>query len=77
MARFIEESKLSKRARKELNAARRRAWDDNPVSRKVESKKLYNRKRTPCSRYDDGAGRFVYAKTPADCSAGVCSLMRS
>ena len=56
MTRFIEESKLSKRARKELNAARRKTWDVNPISRKVESKKLYNRKRKPCSRYEDSAG---------------------
>ena len=60
MSCFVEESKMSKRARKELNAARRKTWDVCPVSRKVESKKLYNRKRTPCSRYDDGAGRFYF-----------------
>ena len=63
MARFIEESKLSKRARKELNAARRKTWDVNPISRKVESKKLYNRKRKPCSRYEDGAGLLFIRKT--------------
>jgi len=56
MPRFVEESKMSKRTRKELNATRRKTWDVSPVSRKIESKKLYNRKRKPCSRYEDGAG---------------------
>ena len=59
MAHFIEESKMSKRARRELNAARRKTWDVSPISRKVESKKLYNRKRKPCGRYDDGAGLYA------------------
>ena len=75
MARFVEESKMSKRARRELNTARRKTWDVNPISRKVESKKLYNRKRKPCSRYEDGAGLLFirkagHKKSPADCSAG-------
>ena len=56
MPRFVEESKMSKRARKELHSARRKTWDVSPISRKVESKKLYMRKRNPCGRYDDGAG---------------------
>ena len=82
MARFIEESKLSKRARKELNAARRKTWDVNPISRKVESKKLYNRKRKPCSRYEDGAGLLLSAKQGAKIPGrllcrGFCCLAQS
>ena len=43
--KFIEESKLSKKARKELNASRRVMWGFSPVTRSKESKKVYNRKR--------------------------------
>ena len=56
MTRFIEEKKMSKKARRELAAKQRKTWDVCPVSRKVESKKLYNRKRKPCCREDFGAG---------------------
>jgi len=75
VARFVEESKMSKRARKELNAARRKTWDVNPVSKRVESKKLYNRKKSLCGRYEEARGLFCYPpsktqKSPADCSAG-------
>ena len=37
--RFIPKEKLSKKARRELNAARRTLWVVSPVSKKVESKK--------------------------------------
>ena len=44
--RFIPKEKLSKKARRELNAARRTLWVVSPVSKKVESKKVYNRKKS-------------------------------
>ncbi len=48
MERFIPREKLSKRRKKELNAQKRSTWEGiNPVTRKLESKKLYSRKRTP------------------------------
>lgn len=43
--KFIEESKMSKKARKELNNSRRVTWDFSPVTRTKASKKVYNRKR--------------------------------
>jgi len=64
MARFVPKDKLSKKAQKELNRQRRTMWDFSPVSRAVDSKKLYNRKRNTRDRYDDyGASVFhcVYA----------------
>ena len=45
MTKFVPEAKMSKKARKELNASRRTTWGFAPVSRKVESRKAYNRKR--------------------------------
>lgn len=59
MTKFVEKAKMSKKAQRELARSRRALWEVSPVSRKVESKKLYNRKRKPCTRYDDaGAGLF-------------------
>lgn len=54
MARFIPEDKLSRKARKKLNRQRRRMWEQSPVSRVIESKKIYNRKRSAHVRYDGG-----------------------
>ena len=45
MTKFVAESKMSKKARKELNAQRRATWGFSPVTKKVESRKVYNRKR--------------------------------
>ena len=42
---FVSENKMSKKARKELNNSRRVTWGFSPVTKKVESRKVYNRKR--------------------------------
>lgn len=44
---FTPYEKLSKKKKKELNAAKRSEWGAvNPVTRRTESKKLYNRKKS-------------------------------
>ena len=43
--KFVPETKMSKKARKELNRSRRNTWDFSPVTKRVESRKAYNRKR--------------------------------
>ena len=53
MARFIPKEKLSKKAQKELNRQRRTTWDFSPVTKTVESRKLYNRKKKTHGRYDE------------------------
>ena len=59
MAGFVPKDKLSKKAQKELNRQRRTMWNFSPVSRTVDSRKRYNRKRNTRDRYDDhGAGVF-------------------
>ena len=60
MKKFISRQKLSKKARKELDERQRAAWSFSPVTRKVESKKLYNRKRKPSARYDDFGRGLCY-----------------
>lgn len=42
---MISYNKLSKKARKELNAQKRVTWDFSPISRIKPSAKIYNRKR--------------------------------
>ena len=53
MAGFVPKKKLSKKAQKELNRQRRRMWDFSPVTKTVESRKVYNRKRNARDRYED------------------------
>ena len=52
MAQFVPMAKLSKKARKARNDLKRQTWDISPATRKVESKKAYNRKKS-LDRYDD------------------------
>ena len=58
MARFVPKDKMSKKAQKELNRQRRVTWDFSPVTKTVDSKKLYNRKRNARNRDDYGLGVF-------------------
>ena len=66
MAKFIPKGKLSKKAQKELNRQRRVTWDFSPVTKTVDSRKLYNRKRNARDRYDDyGASAALFSVTSA------------
>ena len=53
MKKFIPKEKLGKKARRQLDGDQRATWAFSPVTKKVESKKLYNRKRKAHDRYDD------------------------
>ena len=58
--KFVPREKLSKRRRRALDRERRAGWGFSPVTRRVESKKAYDRKRKSRDRYgDDGAGFFM------------------
>ena len=46
MAKFISREKLSKKARKELDNQKRAVWAFSPTTKKVESQKFYNRKKS-------------------------------
>ncbi len=45
MKKFIPRDKLSKKAKRELDSKNRLSWGMNPATKKVESEKLYNRKK--------------------------------
>ena len=47
MEKFIPYEKLSKKEKRKMDQARRQTWGElNPVTRKPENSKAYNRKRT-------------------------------
>lgn len=45
MENFIPFEKLSKKKQRELNSLKRNVWKLNPVTRKPENPKAYNRKK--------------------------------
>ena len=60
MKKYVPREKLGKRARKQLDSEQRATWAFSPVSKRVESKKLYNRKKQSHDRYDDyGVGFYT------------------
>ena len=67
MTRFIPRVKMSKRAKREQDAAKRSTWDQiNPITRKTENKKTYNRKtyrskQSPRWLNDDSTGIVISA----------------
>ena len=47
MEKFIPYEKLSKKEQRKINQAKRNTWGDfNPVTRKPENSKAYNRKKS-------------------------------
>ena len=56
MKPFIPRDKMSKRARRKLDAQNRTTWDFNPTTKVVKSKKVYDRKKQPRNYelYDSG-----------------------
>ena len=52
MARFVPKDKMSKKAQKELNRQRRVTWEFSPVTKTVDSWKIYSRKRKAQDRGD-------------------------
>lgn len=75
-------SKQSKKTRRQHHAKQRETWDVHPVTRWVDSKKRYNRKKDPHrSRHGWSDGGFAFAfpfsqrrisPGPAFCSRWVC-----
>lgn len=62
MAKFISRKKLSKKARKELDSQKRATWAFSPATKKVESKKLYNRKKSAHAwKHDFGVNALACA----------------
>lgn len=58
MKEFTPKEKMSKKAQKKLNAEKRTTWTFSPVTRTVESKKVYKRHQKTRAD-DDGTGFFI------------------
>lgn len=57
MEHFVPKDKLSKKTAKALARQKRATWSISPVTRKVDSKKKYDRKKNSHVRFfDDGMG---------------------
>ena len=56
MKSFVPRDKMSKRARKKLDAQNRTTWAFSPATKIVKSKKVYDRKKQPRNYepYDSG-----------------------
>ena len=64
--RFVPKEKLSKKARKEMNRKRRVTWEFSPVTKTVDSRKVYSRKRKAQNRDDEyGPGLFYFTEISA------------
>lgn len=64
MEKFVPYEKLSKKKQRELNAQRRGSWGGlNPVTRKPENPRAYNRKRAQRWKNDSAFGPFVFCRS--------------
>ena len=65
MEKFTPFEKLSKKKQRELNALRRSTWGSfNPVTRKPENPKAYNRKKTQRWKKElPDAASFVFSQS--------------
>ena len=65
MAKFVEFKKLSKKKRRELSGAKRGQWGSvNPVTKVVQNKKAYDRKKA--RKWSDDShtsGSFVLTRS--------------
>lgn len=52
MEMFIPKEKMSKKTRRAIDKAKRNTWAMSPVTRRAESKKVYNRKKVRLDRSD-------------------------
>ena len=60
MEKFVPFEKLSKKKQRELNAATRNTWGPmNPVTRKPENSKAYNRRKAQSWKTDSSSVPFV------------------
>ena len=60
MEKFIPYRKLSKKEKRKINQAKRQTWGElNPVTRKPQSSKAYNRRMAQSWKRDSGSVPFA------------------
>ena len=63
MEKFIPYEKLSKKEKRKLDQAKRQTWGNlNPVTRKPENSKAYNRKKTQDWKKELSNPAFYYVR---------------
>ena len=66
MEKFVPYEKLSKKEQRKINKAKRGTWGDiNPVTRKPQNSKVYNRKRAQAWKKDLPDLRSFFAQKQA------------
>ena len=74
MPKFIPREKLGKKARRALDAEKRATWSFSPVTRKVENKKHYDRKKSAHVWKDDfGMSAFCLSQVYSAINPFACS----
>ena len=64
MEKFIPYEKLSKKEKRKMDLARRQTWGElNPVTRKPENSKAYNRKKAQSWKQDSSSVPFAFSIT--------------
>ncbi len=59
--KFLSKEKMGKRKKRELDSAKRGTWAGViPVTRTIENKKRYDRKKSPRRYDDDGTGILLF-----------------
>ena len=75
MEKFIPYEKLSKKEKRKIDKARRQTWGDlNPVTRKPENSKAYNRNKSrnwKCAYHEPIPGLIIY--TSSSSPRYICS----
>ena len=79
MTRFIPREKLGKKARRRQDSERRALWPVPPVTRKIESARLYNRKKRAHARAysEDMSSFFRQARFNLPAPSAAPSITRS
>ena len=78
MPKFIPRGKLGKKARRALDAEKRATWGFSPVTRKVENKKHYDRKKSAHAWKDDfGMSAFCLPRDTSAMGPFACSAVIS
>lgn len=61
MEKFIPYEKMSKKEKRKMNQAKRQTWGDmNPVTRKPENSRAYNRRKAQDWKKDSSGSAFAY-----------------
>ncbi|MDF2684981.1 MAG: hypothetical protein K0S55_162 [Clostridia bacterium] len=64
--KFIPKEKMSKKKQRELNVVKRSDWGMCPITRRVENKRLYNRKKVQNGDDFRNEPSFLLFKMPID-----------